>query len=230
LHLNLQNPVYRRITLSALEHATAVFYVTPNLKGYLGAYENKLVYLPNPVDVQAIARDPIAPARVAKVLIFTRLDPVTGVDQIFPAAQTLSRTIELTALSWGPLRTSYRQTYGRFVSFVRPLPRPAIGPFLQQFDLVIGQMQQGILSLMEIEAMAAGRPVITGINLDLYRDDPPPVLRASDPERIIAAVESLRSRPQELARLSRDGRDWVVRNHSHAHHLEVLEAAYFGKA
>jgi hypothetical protein len=41
-------------------------------------------------------------------------------------------------------------------------------------------------------------------------------------------VEGLRNNPNELAKLSRSGREWVIRNHSFTHHLKLLEAAYFG--
>lgn len=226
LHLNMNNPLYRWVTRSVLKSARTVFYVTPNLKAYMAGYEDKLVYLPNPVDTVGIAADSAPPTRVAKVLIFTRLDPVKGVDVIFSAAEELSRMVELTALSWGPLAAAYARTYGRFVHFVPRVPHEEIGPFLHQFDLVIGQMRQGILSLMEIEALAAGRPLITGINWDLYRDDPPPVVRVVSPADIVAAIKSLGADPAELSRLSREGREWAVRNHGYARHLQLLEAGY----
>jgi len=228
LHMNLNNAVYRWVTRSVLRNAKAVFYVTPNLKTYMKGYEGKLVYLPNPVDLRGMAAGFAPPTQVAKVLIFTRLDPVKGVEHIFPAAEALSGMAEVTALSWGPLSASYIKRYGRFVHFVPRVSHDEIGPFLQQFDLVIGQMRQGILSLMEIEALAAGRPLVTGVDWDLYREDPPPVTRASSPDEIVRAVRRLIGDEGELARLSREGRDWAVRNHSYAHHLKLLQAAYFG--
>jgi glycosyltransferase involved in cell wall biosynthesis len=227
LHLNLNNPVYRRITQSVLKSAKKVFYVTPNLKTYLQGYEDKLLYLPNPVDMRGIAAG-FAPTQVAKVLIFTRLDPVKGVDIIFPAVEQLRELVELTALDWGQLAGSYAKRYGRSVKFIPRVPHDQIGAFLQQFDVVIGQMRQGILSLMEIEALGAGRPLITGVNWDLYPDDPPPVLPAATSEDIVAAVKRLARELLELSRLSSEGREWAVRNHSYAHHLTLLEDAYFG--
>ena len=89
-------------------------------------------------------------------------------------------------------------------------------------------MRQGILSLMEIEALAAGRPLVTGVNWDLYRDDPPPVVHATTAREIVDGVQRLKADPPELGRLSREGREWAVRNHSYAHHLQLLESAYFG--
>jgi glycosyltransferase involved in cell wall biosynthesis len=231
LHLNLGNPVYRRITASVLERAKTVFYVTPNLRAFLNSYEDKLVYLPNPVDLRGVAvGSSLAPREVGKVMIFTRLDPVKGVDRIFPAVEQLSRSVQLTAFDWGPLAREYVRRYRDFVRFVKPIPHGEIGTFLQQFDLVIGQMRQGILSLMEIEALAAGRPLVTALDSTLYEQDPPPVMAASDPDAILAVVEKVRNDPDLLAKLSTDGRAWALRNHSFAHHLELLESAYFGTA
>lgn len=228
LHLNLGNPVYRRVTESVLKRAKKIFYVTPNLRSYMEAYRDKLVYLPNPVDMRGIATVSPPPTQVARVLIFTRLDPVKGVDRIFPSVERLSGTVEVTALDWGPLAKDYVQRYRRWTHFVKPIPHGEVGAFLQQFDVIIGQMHQGILSLMEIEALAAGRPLMTAVDWSLYPKDPPPVVAVSGPDDIVVAVERLKGAPDELARLSREGREWAFRNHGFAHHLELLESAYFG--
>jgi glycosyltransferase involved in cell wall biosynthesis len=119
-------------------------------------------------------------------------------------------------------------TYGRWVDFVKPIPHDQVGEFVGQFDLVIGQMRQGILSLMEIESLAAGRPVITAIDWSLYREDPPPVISVSGPDQIVAAVEKVKDDRPELERLSAQGREWAIRNHGYARHLRLLESAYFG--
>ena len=228
VHRNLGSPVYRWVTNPVLRNAKAVFYVTPNLPAYMAGYREKLVYLPNPVDLGGPPGP--APGRVSSALIFTRLDPIKGVDRIFPAVERLSRMAAVTALDWGPLSREYVRTYQGKVTFVNTIPHAEVGAFLGRFDLVIGQMKQGILSLMEIEALGAGRPLITGIDWSLYPEDPPPVIAASGPDAIVAAVEKLRDNSAELARLSREGREWAVRNHGYAHHLRLLEAAYFGVA
>jgi glycosyltransferase involved in cell wall biosynthesis/O-antigen ligase len=226
LHVNLRNPVLARLTRSVLESAEVVFYVTPNLPAYVPEFKSKLLYLPNPVLVEAVAE--AAPGALARALIFTRLAEVKGVDRIFPAVERLRRSVEVTALDWGPLSTEYRQRYAGPVRFVSPVPHEEIRAFLGQFDVVIGQMHQGSLGLSELEAMAVGRPVITGIDWSLYPHDPPPVIAAANADDIVAAVERLKNDGAELARLSREGREWVRRNHGYAHHLQLLESAYFG--
>lgn len=226
LHLNMRNPVYRWVTRTVLKHAKRVFYVTPNLREYLAGFEPKLLYLPNPVDVDGLAPKAF-PTELKRALIFTRLDAIKGVDHIFPAVERLSQLVELTALDWGPLAGGYSQSYSRWVRFVPPVAHAEVGPFLQQFDVVIGQMHQGILSLSEIEALAAGRAVITGIDSTLYKEDPPPVIEAHSPEGLIQAVEQLRADPDMFSRLAHAGPDWVRRNHGYARHLELLQASYF---
>jgi glycosyltransferase involved in cell wall biosynthesis len=228
LHVNMRNPVLRRVTLKVLERARMVFYVTPDLPAYAPGFGEKLRYLPNPIEVGDDVEP--APTKLASAVIFTRLAPVKGVDRIFPGAERLRRSVELTALEWGPLAGEYAQRYGGLVRFVRPVPHSEVASFLRQFDIVIGQMQAGSLGLSELEAMAAGRPVITGIDWSLYPEDPPPVVAANDADGIVAAVEKLKGDEKELARLSRDGREWVRRNHGFARHLQLLEAAYFGSS
>lgn len=226
LHLNLRNPVYRVLTRRVLRGASKIFYVTPNLRPYLAAYEDRLVYLPNPVDMRGVGPEHEPPGAVEKIVVFTRLDPVKGVERIFPVVERLSRTVEVTALEWGPLARAYVRRYARWVRFVKRVPHDEIGAFLSQFDVVIGQMRQGILSLMEIEALGTGRPLITAVDWSLYQDDPPPVVGVSGEAEIADAVEGLRAHPERLAEMARQGRDWAFRNHSYAHHLELLQSAY----
>ena len=229
LHLNMNNAAYRRVTRAVLRRAKAVFYVTPNLRAFMRDFDSKLRFLPNPVDVDTIAPSAAGRPQVTRALIFTRIDPVKGVDRIFPAAERLSRIVQVTAPDWGPLKDDYMARYGRWVEFAPHVPHSDIGAFVQRFDVVVGQMRQGILSLSEIEAMAAARPVVTGIDRSLYTDDQPPVIDANGPDEIVAAVERLKADPREAARLGDEGRAWVRRNHSYERHLKVLEETYFGE-
>ncbi len=228
LLVNMRSPVLRMVTRSVIKKAKLVFYVTPDLPAYAPGLEHKFRYLPNPVQVNELTAPP--PTRLARAVIFTQLHPRKGAERIFPAADRLSRSVELTALDYGPLAREYAQRYGKLVRFVRPVPHDEIGPFLEQFDIVIGQMRQGILGLSELEAMSVGRPVITGLNLSLYPEDPPPVIAAANADEIADAVERLKDDERELARLSHAGREWVRRNHSFARNLQLLEEAYFGSA
>ena len=229
LHQQIHTPGLFALNRRVLRHASIIFYVTPNLAGLIRKFEPKIRYLPNPVNVTSLAQTPKPPQRVRRVVIFSRLDPVKGVDRVFPAVEQLAGMVELTALAWGPLTPEYTRRYGEFVRFVEPVAHDRIGEFLKQFDLVIGQMEQGALGLSEIEAMAAGKPLISGIDRHLYPGDKPPVVFAGDPDELVEQVTALKDDSRRLANLSHEGREWVRRNHGYERHLELLEEAYFGR-
>ena len=229
LHQQIHTPGMFALNRRVLRRASIIFYVTPNLAGLIRKFEPKIRYLPNPVNVTSLAQTPKPPQRVRRVVIFSRLDPVKGVDRVFPAVEQLAGMVELTALAWGPLTPEYTRRYGEFVRFVEPVAHDRIGEFLKQFDLVIGQMEQGALGLSEIEAMAAGKPLISGIDRHLYPGDKPPVVFAGDPDELVEQVTALKDDSRRLANLSHEGREWVRRNHGYERHLELLEEAYFGR-
>lgn len=224
LHVHFRGRVLRVLSRFVLGRAERIFYSTPNLATYLTGFEDKSVHLPNPVDP---ADFPIRERPAGRaVLLFTRLDPIKGVDVVFAAAERLVASAELTGLAWGPLRADYLSRYGGVVRFVEPVGREQIPEFLQDFDVVVGQMKQGTLGLAEIEALAAGLPVVTGLDLALYAADPPPVTCANDADGIVAAVERLLADPAGRPARRLAARSWVERNHGSAHHLQILEEAY----
>jgi glycosyltransferase involved in cell wall biosynthesis len=229
LHMHVDTPGMFELNRRVLEKARSIFYVTPNLASFIQRFESKLVYLPNPINVRTLADSPHPPQTVRRVLIFMRLDPVKGVEKVFPAVERLSSMVEVTALAWGPLTEQYVSRYGSFVNFVEPVPHAQIGPFLEQFDLVVGQMEQGVLGLSEIESMAAGKPLISGIDRSMYPVDKPPVVFADTPELLIEQIQVLKDDTRRLANLAYEGREWVRRNHGYERHLQLLESAYLGR-
>ena len=225
LHLNTRYWSMRALNRFVLRRARAIFYVTPNLRAYLADFADKAYLLPNPLAAELFhACTP--PQAVRTVLIFMRLDPVKGAQDVFPHTEALARQCALTAIDWGPLARRFVPRYGQWVRFISPVPHAEIGSLLCEHDAVIGQMRQGILSLMELEGLAAGRPVLTRLDRSLYEPDPPPVVQVDDPAELPAVLSGLQERPDELARLWRSGREWIARRHSPAHHLEVLMRVY----
>lgn len=217
-----------RLCRLVLERARVIFYVTPNLESFIHRFADKAFYLPNPVDVATLSPSPRAPRSTRRLVIFMRLDPVKGADRAFPVVERLAEMgIEVTALRWGSLAGEYVERYGRVVNFVDPIEHDRIGEFLGQFDLVVGQMEQGALGLSELEAMAAGKPLIVGIDRSLYPGDKPPVVSSHDPEELLEQVVRLKDDAKRLQNLSFEGRAWVRRNHGYQRHLELLEQAYF---
>jgi glycosyl transferase family 4 len=101
LHQNIHTPGMFRLSRRVLQRTRVIFHVTPNLRSYIRRFTDKLYYLPNPIRVRAMTDAPRAPEQVRKVIIFMRLDPVKGVDRVFPATERLASEMEVTALRWG---------------------------------------------------------------------------------------------------------------------------------
>ena len=228
LHMHVATPGVFTLNRLVLERAQTIFYVTPNLESYIHRFADKTRYLPNPINVRAITMSPRTPTAVRRIVIFMRLDPVKGVERVFPAVERLREWADLTAVAWGPLTDEYVRRYGNVMDFVEPVPHDHIGTFLGQFDLVIGQMELGALGLSELEAMAAGRPLISGIDRRMYPGDKPPVVSSHDADELVEQVRRLKDDAKRLANLSYEGREWIRRNHGFERHLQLLEDAYFG--
>jgi glycosyltransferase involved in cell wall biosynthesis len=225
LHINLKNPLLRWVSRRSMQKARAIFYVTPELLPYLTEFRSKSHLLPNPLE-PVFFQELKLPASLRKVLIFTRLYPIKGPEQIFEATPELSELVSLTAVSWGPLSAGLSERYGKFVTFIGRVPRDEVPRLLDGFDAVIGQMRLGILSLSELESMARGRVVFMHLDRSLYVDDPPPVVDVADAGALVAAVRRLQKDPDEMSRLAHAGRDWVSRHHSVEGYLRILGGVY----
>jgi glycosyltransferase involved in cell wall biosynthesis len=228
LHLNFQSRLKKAISLKVLRHSRAIFYVTPNLSRYLLGFEDKAHLIGNPIDTVAF-RARRTPSAISDALIFARLESVKGADRIFAHIEDLTRIVKVTAIAWGPWAREYRKRFGEMVRFIDTVPHAEVPSLLQAFDLVIGQMHQGILSLSELEALAMGRIVITALDECLYQSDPPPIVRVAGGDGIIDAVRRLIANPDEVIRLSQAGPPWVEKHHGSKTHLRNLTRAYSGR-
>lgn len=225
LHLNLANPLMRAWSRAWMRRARGIFFVTPNLAPFVEEFASKARLLPNPIDVERFAAV-AAPRGMARVLVFLRLAPVKGAQTIFDAADQIIRRVSLAALDWGPLADDYKRRYAGRVEFLEPVAHADVPGLLARFDAVIGQMEQGVPGLSELEAMAAGRVVFMRFDPALFPSDPPPVVNVASGTEIAAAIERLEADPDEAARLSDAGRSWVRRHHSVDAHVRMLADAY----
>jgi glycosyltransferase involved in cell wall biosynthesis len=225
VHTNLKNPFYRALSHFAMKRARAIYYVTPDLAPFLTDFADKSYLLPNPLEPMFFANVK-PPTDLRKLLFFTRLYPIKGPEEVFGSTPELARFVDVSAISWGPLGPMLRERFGHAVHFIDRVPREEVPSLIDSFDGVIGQMKLGILSLSELEAMARGRVVFMRLDRSLYPDDPPPVVDISDGPELVEAVQRLQQDPDELRRLSDQGRDWVARHHSVDGFLRVLRRGY----
>jgi glycosyltransferase involved in cell wall biosynthesis len=103
-------------------------------------------------------------------------------------------------------------------------PRQKLGALMARHRIIIGQVHKGAVGMVELEALACGRPVVTHFIYQATYDEPPPFVLASGAEEIAAAVGKLLDHPSEAARIGEAGRAWVERQHNAAIIAERIES------
>src|SRR5439155_20474346 len=89
LHVEINTPGLFRLNRRVLEQARTIFYVTPNLEPYIHRFDGKVCYLPNPINLRALADSPRAPKRVRSIVSFMRRAPVKGAQPALPPGRRL---------------------------------------------------------------------------------------------------------------------------------------------
>lgn len=233
---DLHQPVRQHLVRYTLRRALHVFFVTPDLAEHVHAVRTDATLLPNPIDTDLFA-PPTAPAPddgPVRVLIAAPLTRIKGPEIAHQAVEMARRAAGV------PVMVSALAT-GRSVARLRYLlERPDIEPVGRRphtqmpvlyggFDVVVGQMRLGCLSLIELEAMACGRPLVAYCDLAAYARhyaEPPPVLSAATAEEAAAHIGRLIADAALRRAVGEASRAWVVRYHGLEPVARELEARY----
>ncbi len=94
-------------------------------------------------------------------------------------------------------------------------PHSEVLRILNKCDIVIGKIVQDIgwFGRFELEGMALGKPVIAYVSDELYSQYRPPVYRTSK-DAFKKDLEALIEYTSERSRLSKEGKEYVKKNHS----------------
>lgn len=205
------------------------------------------VFVPHPLDEEKYRPGP-SKLRVeleAEGVDFVLLCPsrhdwdIKGSDRMLRAFAELVRTNRRSALlilnEWGADAGRSRALVdelgiGRNVRWLPPLPKLRLIDAYRAADVVLDQFLIGTFGAVAPEAMACGTPVVMAFDSELHRwcfSELPPVVDARTPEQIYAALLRLAEDEGELARLGRQGRDWIERHHGWRlvidRHLQIYE-------
>ncbi|GAA4386439.1 hypothetical protein GCM10023153_00120 [Ornithinibacter aureus] len=196
----------------ALAEAEAVVFSTPDLVEHVLPHRPDATYVPVPVSTDAVPawRPPLQRPRVA---FASRWEDVKGlrtqVDVARGLVAALAGRAEVVGLDWGPGTDAAR------AAGVRLAPRMGHDDYLRWLatsTAVVGQAA-GILSASELEAMAAGTPLLVPSSLGGYAGlagSPPPVL-AADVDAVVEAAVAYVDDPQRHD--PQPARAWVRREH-----------------
>lgn len=197
-----------RVFPAILRMADAVVYSTPDLAAHIDPWRDDAEHLPTPIpslDVEGEDRWDVLAASEAL--------EVKGAAVTFAAMRRLAELrpgVRMAAFDgpafqagpWERLALTDKATFHRR---------------LASSGVILGQFKLGILSIVECEALALGRPVIAWVDPALY-PDPPPVVSVRDPEAIAAAALDALPPP--------DGAAWVQRHHGPARIADRLLDMY----
>ena len=202
-----------RLLAAILGQASLVLYSTPDLEPDVRSLRADAVFLPNPVDL-----DLFSPGGVPErdVLMATRLDSGKGAEIAIEAIRRvlLDRpSTTVTVVANGPLAPLARARLGDTVVFVEPTSRATIPALIRRHRVVIGQFRVGAIGMLELEAMACGRPVIASFRFPDAYPEPPPIEQAQTTDEVAASIVRLLDDPERCRRLSESGPPWVARHH-----------------
>lgn len=169
------DPARTRSIRAGLAAAEAVFYATPDLAEHVLPHRRDAIYLPVPVDTDNIPRWSPAPGQ-PRVVFASRWSPDKNSAALLSLARELVGGLDGSAhvvgLDWGP------QAGDAAALGVQLVARGDHGSYLDLLagaDVVVGQAT-GMLGASELEALAAGCPLVVPVPLPLYAAAPPPVL------------------------------------------------------
>jgi glycosyltransferase involved in cell wall biosynthesis len=209
-----------------LRRAAAVLYATPDLAGDARRFRADAEFLPNPIDGRTFAPRGV-PDR--DILMATSLHPVKGADV---ALRVLARVLEArpettaTVVLAGPLSSLARGLLGDRVRYVPARSHADMPALYNQHRLALGQFRLGILSQVELEAMASGLVVVAPLRYQDPALEPAPV-RGSDDELVTAElIGSLLRDPVAMKDIGAQGRAWVLMHHGVDRVVDRLDEIY----
>ncbi len=215
--------VWAPVIRVAIKRARHVYYSTPDLREPLLQIRPDAEFLPNPIDIEAFRPLPL-PGDAEDVFVACALAENKGVENILDACRQLGAELtgaRITAIANGS-GTAGAEALANVLLLMHQ-PRAKLPALMARHRVIIGQVYQGAVGMVELEAMACGRPVIAWFTYNDAYAEPPPFVVAHTGAEIAGAVERLLDDPAECERIGSAGRAWVERNHNAADMAERVE-------
>lgn len=212
------------VSKASVPFANEVWHSTPDLGPVLADAGIESEYAPNPV-ASSFFEVPTGSHARPTVLFAMPMSMLKGADLAVEAMRILAEEdpgIRILGFGFGADEKRVALLRSRVPPSVALLPwtRHDMMPnLLAGATVVVGQLRLGILSLLELESLAAARPVVMHLPGSLalaenYYHDDPPVLNEREPSRVVAEIRRLVGDGEACRTLGAAGREWASRYHS----------------
>jgi glycosyltransferase involved in cell wall biosynthesis len=196
----------RRLLELAAKHADLVFYSTLDLAESVPGGS----HLPLAIDVERWARA----ARERPLVDPERRDGIDG-PVVIGHAPT-NRLIKGTRHLAAAVERLRRERPRVELRLMERRPWAEVPDFLAGCDLVVDQLLMGWYSLVAVEAMAMGKPVVLRIRDDPRRAAPEPPIAGADPDTVFEVLRDLVRDPARRAELGARGAAFAREHHDTA--------------
>jgi glycosyltransferase involved in cell wall biosynthesis len=150
------------------------------------------------------------------------------------AALDEGTALELVLVAWGRDLDASRHLVeelglGDVVRWMNTLRKEALWHEYLMSHVIADQFVLPAFGGVTFEALALGRRVVTSLDVDLaveFFAEAPPVLVASSPSEVAAALQRVAGDPDDLAGIGVQGADWFARRHSSERIVELQLRAY----
>ncbi|MGE3076575.1 MAG: glycosyltransferase family 4 protein [Dehalococcoidia bacterium] len=220
---DVERRIWAPLIRLSIRRARHVYYSTPDLREPLLKIRPDAEFLPNPIDIEHFRPRPL-PEDAEDILIACALSENKGVEHILGACEILAERrprTRIDAFSGGTATARANQLPNLLLLLHQP--RPKLAELMSRHRVIIGQVHEGAVGMVELEALACGRPVVSRFTYNTAYEEPPPFVNASNAVEIAEAAISLLEDPAESAKLGAAGRAWVERNHNAAIIAERIE-------
>lgn len=212
--------------------ANRIWYSTLDLAPLLTGIKVTHRYMPSPVSssfFDARLEEPSIP----HVLFAVPLSRVKGAEITCALMRELvdrNPTIRVSTFSFAPRdeeAATFRRKIPSSVELLNWRPHSELPGLFARASVVVGQMGIGALGVSELEALAAGKPLVSRISqpvskVSSYYAEEPPIIQYSGISDTVDQILGLIERPSRAFELGKKSREWARRYHS----AEVVARLY----
>jgi len=205
-----------------LKRANIVFYSTPDLFNHIKNINRNCHLIPQPIPQEFFRNYPLIINKKLKVLFISRYHPTKGWDVLKSVVSELGDNTNFEIFCYKDENSEIYKSLVKLnknIHFFDIQNYKEMPDFINEFDIVVGQVKLGVIGRSEVEALALGKPLISFINKSFYaQHDSPPIYNAKSCNQIVHLIDKIYVR--DIIYNPEKGKKWA---HKYFNHFSVSE-------